>query len=118
LLKMSFQWDRLERLSGRSHKIAQNGDVRAVGSDAPRVHGQTKAFRHVQIHTCIVQFREAETCCRLNAVKSRRIDRPRRAVTLPRAARQFVELLPIALVPRIHRLIQSVIPYLDASQGL
>ena len=102
------QWLGLQGLPGRTHEVAQHSDVRAVGSDATGVNGQSQAFRHIKVHTCIVQFRKAETRGGQDAVKSRRIHGPRRAMALPGAARQIVKLLPIAFVPRIHRLIQSL----------
>ena len=113
-----FQCSELKGLAGRADEIAQDGDVRAVSSDAPGIHGESQAFRHIQIHAGIVQFGQAETCRGQDAVKPRRVDGPWRTVALPRAARQFVKLLPIAFVPRIHRLVQSVIPHLDASRGI
>ena len=98
----------LQRLAGRADKVTQDGDIRSVGSDAPGVNWKTEALRHIQVHACIVQFRKAETRGGQNAVKPRRINGPRRAMALPRAARQIVKLLPIAFVPRIHRTIQSL----------
>jgi hypothetical protein len=44
----------LHRLAGRTNEIAQNGNVRAVGSDAPGIHGQTEALGKLKIHTRVV----------------------------------------------------------------
>jgi len=48
--------ERLQRLAGRAHKIAQHSNIRAVGSDAPGIDWQSEALGQVQIDTGIVQF--------------------------------------------------------------
>jgi hypothetical protein len=53
---------RLEGLAGRSHKISQGRNVRAVSADPPGVHRKSQAFRQIQIQSCIIQFRKAESC--------------------------------------------------------
>src|SRR6266436_2869715 len=57
------------------------------------------------MHTGVVQLRQTETLRRQYAIDSRRIHRPRRAVTPPRAPRQLVKLFPIAFVPSRHLLL-------------
>jgi len=92
----------LPRLAGRSDEITQYGNVWAVRANAPGIHGQTEPLGKIEIHTCVVQFRQTETLRRQNAIQARRIDRPRRAVTPPGAPRQLVKLFPIAFVPSRH----------------
>jgi len=91
-------------LAGRANEIAQNGHVGAICADAPCIYWQSEPLGQVQIHTRVVQFRQAETLRRLHAIQARRIDRPGRAVTPPGTARQLVILLPIAFVPSRHSL--------------
>src|SRR5882672_3248484 len=98
----------LQRLAGGADEIAQNGNVGAINADASGVHRQAEAFGQIQIHAGVVQFRQAETLRWQYAIQTRRVDRPRRPVTLPRAARQFVKLLPIAFVPSRHAIPQYV----------
>ena len=86
----------------RADEIAQNSDVGAVSSDAPGVHWQTKTLGKVEIHTRIVEFRQAETLRGQHAIQARRVDRPRRAMTPPGPPRQLVKLFPIAFVPGRH----------------
>jgi hypothetical protein len=95
--------EKLQRLAGGAHEVAQRGDVGAVGPDASGVNGQTELLGLIEIDTGVIQFRQTVSSGRSDAVHARRIDRPRRAMTLPRAARQFVKLLPIAFVPIVHR---------------
>ena len=85
-----------------SDEIAQNSNVGAVGTDTPGVHGQTETLGKVEIHAGIVKLRQAESLCRQHAIQASRVDRPRRAVTTPRAPRQLVILFPIAFVPGRH----------------
>src|SRR6266481_7187904 len=92
----------LQRLSRRSDEIAQNSNVRSVSPDAPGVHWQTKTLREVEVHACVVKLRQAKTLRGQHAIQASRIDRPRRAMTPPRAARQLVKLFPIAFVPGRH----------------
>jgi hypothetical protein len=105
-------------LPGRTHEVTQHGHVGAIRSNASGIYGESQAFRHIQVHARVVQFRKAETRGRQNAVKPGRIHGPRRTMALPRAARQLVKLLPIAFMPRIHRTIQSATLKLDAKLGL
>src|SRR5258708_31562421 len=95
----------LQRLAGGSDEITENGNVRAVGSDAPSVHGQTEPLGKIEIDTRVVQLRQTETLRRQYTINSRRIHRPRRAVTPPGAPRQLVKLFPIAFVPSRHLLL-------------
>src|SRR5260370_40968583 len=86
-------------MAGGADEIAQHGHVGAVGSDAPSVHGQTEPLGKIEIDTRVVQLRQTETLRWQNAINSRRIHRPRRAVTPPGAPRQLVKSFPIAFVP-------------------
>src|SRR5204863_5575452 len=97
LMRRGLQW-----LSRRSDEIAQNSNVWSVSADAPGVHRQTEALSEIEIHSSVVQFRQAETLRGQHAIYPRGINRPRRAMTPPRAARQFVKLFPIAFVPGRH----------------
>src|SRR6266851_3952894 len=103
----------LQRLSRRSDEIAQNSNVRSVSPDAPGVHWQTKTLREVEVHACVVKLRQAKTLRGQHAIQASRIDRPRRAMTPPRAARQLVKLFPIAFVPGRHFMLRgkSFIPF-------
>src|SRR5713226_7185453 len=94
--------NRLQRLAGRAHKIPQDRDVRAIGTDAPSVDRQAEALGEIQIDTGVVQFRQAKTLRRQYAIQARGIDGTRRPVALPGTARQLVKLLPIAFVPSRH----------------
>src|SRR5271157_25539 len=96
----------LHRLAGGADEIAQNGDVGAVGADAAGVHGEAEALGEFEVDTSIIEFGKAETRGGLHAVETRRVDRAWRAMTLPGTARQLVELLPVAFVPRIHRMLR------------
>src|SRR5215469_13935608 len=89
----------LKRLAGRTYEVAQHGHVRTIRADAPCIHGQPETLGEIQVHAGIIQFRKAEACRRQYAIHSGGIDRPRRAVALPRAASQLIKLLPIAFVP-------------------
>lgn|SRR5579883_34003 len=99
----------LQRLAGRAHEVAEDSHIGAVSSDAAGVHREAEAFGEIQIHAGIVEFRKAEAGGRLHAIEARGIHGPRRTVTLPRPARQFVKLLPIAFVPSVHRALQSAV---------
>ena len=94
---------RLYGLTGGANEVAENSDVGAVGTDAACVYWKTKTFCEIEIDAGVVEFRQAETSGGLDAIHARRIDGPRRPMTLPRTASQFVKLLPIAFVPRVHR---------------
>jgi len=93
---------KLKRLAGAAHEIAEHGDVGTVGTDAASIDRKAEAFGKIEIDTRVIKFRETKTCGRRDAVRAGRIDRPRGAMAVPRAARQFVELLPVAFVPSIH----------------
>ena len=93
---------RLERLARGANEIAQDSDVRTVSADAAGVDGKAEALGDIEIDSGVIEFRKAETLRGQNTIDARRIDGTRRAVTLPGAPRQFVELLPIAFVPRGH----------------
>jgi hypothetical protein len=90
-------------LPRRAHKIAEHGHVRAVRSDAAGIHGQAKPLGLIEIDTGVIQLRQTKALRGQHAIQPRRIHGPRWAVTLPRPARQFIKLLPIAFVPRGHR---------------
>jgi hypothetical protein len=98
----------LHRLAGRTDEIAQNRDIGAVSADTASIHGQPEALREIEIHSGIVQFRQAETLRGQHAVQTRWVHRPRWTMTLPGAARQFVKLLPIAFVPSRHSIHEYV----------
>jgi len=92
----------LQRLPRRANEIAQNGNIGAVRADAPGIHRQTEPLGKIEIHTRVVQLGQAETLRRQHTIDARRIHRPRRAVTPPRAPCQLVKLFPIAFVPSRH----------------
>ena len=92
----------LQRLAGGADKVTQDGHVGTVGADAAGINWEAEAFSKIEIHTGIVEFGKAETRSGQHAVKSGRIDGARRPMALPGAARQFIKLLPIAFVPRVH----------------
>lgn len=92
----------LERMARRTYEIAEYGYVRPIGADATGIYRQAKTLGQVQVHASIIEFRQAETSRGVHAVHARRVYRSWRAMTLPRAARQFVKLLPIAFVPSGH----------------
>ena len=92
----------LQRVPGRAHEIAQHGYVWLVGADSPRIHRKAEPLRKLEIHARIVKFRKAKTLRGQHAIQPRRIHGPRWTVRSPRAARHFIELLPIAFVPSRH----------------
>jgi hypothetical protein len=92
----------LQRLARGAHEIAKGSDIGAVSADASGVNGQAELFGLIEIDSGVIQFRQTVARGRSDAVHARGIDRPRRAMTLPGAARQFVKLLPIAFVPAVH----------------
>jgi len=105
-------------LARGAHKVSQHSYVGAISPDTSGVYGQAEPLGEIEIDTGIIQLRQAETLRRQNAVYARRIHRPGRTVTLPRPARQFVILLPIAFVPRGHRALYYVLCFrLDALCG-
>ena len=94
--------DESEGLARGTHEVAQHGDVWPVGADTASIHRQAEAFGQIEIHTSIVEFRQAKALRGQNPVQTRRVDRARGAMSLPRTARQLVKLLPIAFVPGRH----------------
>lgn len=92
----------LQRLTRGPHKIPEGRNVGSVCANAPGVHRQAEKFRQIEIQSGVVKLGQAESGGRQNSVYPGRIDRPGRAVTLPRAARQLVKLFPIPLVPGSH----------------
>src|SRR5260370_5106307 len=86
----------------RADEIAQNSNVGAVSADTPGVHWQTETLGKVEIHTRIVEFRQAETLRGQHAIQARRVHRPWRAGTPPGSPRQLLKLFPIAFVPARH----------------
>jgi hypothetical protein len=103
--------ERLNRTAGGADKVAKDGHIRAVDSDAAGVHGQAELFGLFKIYTRVIEFREAETLRGQNAVKACRIDRAGRTMTAPGAARYLVELLPVAFVPSGHAVVLGRVPY-------
>lgn len=97
----------LQRLAGRANEVAQDGDVGAVSANASGVNGKTEALGEIKVDPSVIEFRQTEAGSGLYAIYARGIDRPRRTATVPGAAGQFVELLPIALVPSVHDSIDS-----------
>src|SRR5579864_2020123 len=104
------QEGKLQRLPRRPHEVAQHRHVGAIRADASRIHGQPQLLREIQIDTRIIQLRQTKSLSRQHAVNPRRIHRPRRTMTLPRAPRQFIKLLPIAFVPSRHSVVCCYYP--------
>ena len=98
----------LNRAVRGADEVAEDGYVGAVGADAPCVHGETELFGLFEINAGVVEFGKAETLGGRNAIQPGRIDRARRPVTAPRAAGNFIELLPIAFLPSSHNLSRSL----------
>jgi hypothetical protein len=103
-------------LAGASDEIAEYGNVGAVGAKATRVDRKAETLGKFEIDIGVIEFREAEAGGGQHAIEAARIDGSRRAMTLPRAARQFVELLPIAFVPSRHAVVLKYVRFkaLDA----
>jgi hypothetical protein len=97
--------EKLEWLTGRTHKITQHRYVGTVRTNASCIDRQTKPLGLIKIDAGVIQFRKAETLCREHTVQSRRIYRTGRTMPLPWPSRQFVKLLPIAFVPSRHSLL-------------
>ncbi len=93
----------LQRLAGGADEFAENGYVGAVHTDATGVDGQTKGFGEIEINAGVVQFREAIALCRCHTIEAGGINGPRRTMTAPGTASQFVKLPPIAFLPSRHR---------------
>lgn len=109
---------RLERLARGADEIAEDGDVGAIGADAAGVNGKTEALGEIEINAGVIEFGKTETLRGQNAVQARGIDRARRTMALPGTASQLIKLLPIAFVPRGHRLLCYVLFFrLDARSG-
>ena len=87
---------------GRADKVAEDGNVGTVGTDATGVNREAELFGLLEVDSSIVEFRKAETLRGQNAIQTRRINRTRRAMTAPRATSYLVELLPIAFLPSGH----------------
>ena len=100
--KIAYTGLRLQRLAGRAHKIAQHGDVGGVSANPARVHRESEALGEIEIDSGIVEFRKTKPSGWSDAIHAGRIDGPRWPVALPGPARQFVELLPVSLVPSMH----------------
>ena len=83
-------------------EFAQDRDVGAVDTDAASIDGEAETFGEIEIDAGVIEFRKAVTLRGRNTIETGRIDRPGRTMTAPRAARQFVELLPIAFLPSGH----------------
>src|ERR1700680_1443613 len=93
---------KLQWLARGAHEITQDRNIGAVSADASRVHGQAQAFGLIQIDPRVIQFRQAKALRRQHTIQPSGIHGPRGAMTLPRTARQFVKLLPVAFVPSSH----------------
>lgn len=93
---------RLQRVAGGADEFAENGDVRAIYTDAAGIDRKIKTLGKIQIHTGVVKFRKTVALRGRNAIQSRRINRPGRTMTAPGPARQFIKLLPIAFLPSGH----------------
>ena len=92
----------LQRVPGRAHEIAQHGYVWLVGADSARIHRKAEPLGKFQIHARVIKLRKTEPLRGQHAIQPRRIHGPRRTMRSPRAARHFIELLPIAFVPSRH----------------
>src|SRR5260370_39797745 len=84
--------------------MAQNGNMGAVRADAPGIHRQTEPLGKIEIHTRVVQLGQAETLRRQHTLDARRIHRPRRAGTPPRAPHQPLKPVPTPFLPTRHSL--------------
>src|SRR5215470_11877445 len=91
-----------DRTVRRADEIAEDGDIGSVGADAARVHREAESFGLFEINACVVEFRQAETVRRQNAIQARRINRSGWTMTAPRPTSYLVELLPIAFLPSGH----------------
>jgi len=89
-------------LARRANEVAQHGHIGTVSADAPCIHGQTQLLSEVEIDARIIQLGQTESLRRQHAINPCWIHRPRRPMTLPRAARQFIKLFPIPFVPSCH----------------
>lgn len=107
--KFAQRENRLTRLAGRADKIAQHVDIGTIGADTAGIDGKAEALGEIEIDAGVIKFGKTETLGGQHAVQARGIHRPRRAMTLPRAARQFIKLLPIAFVPSGHGSLGSVL---------
>jgi hypothetical protein len=83
-------------------EIPQHSHIRAISANAAGIHGQAEALGEIQIHSGVVEFRQAKASRRLNTVHTRWINRARRPVALPRTACYFVKLFPISFLPSVH----------------
>jgi len=92
----------LQGVSVGAHEFAKDRDVGAVDTDTAGIDGEAQTFGEIEIHTGVVEFRKAVALRWRHTIEAGRIDRPGRTMTAPRAARQFVELLPIAFLPSGH----------------
>lgn len=93
---------RLQRVPRGAYKIAQHGYVWFVCADSPRIHWKPQPLGKFQIHARVIKFRKTKTLRWQHAIQPRRINRPRRTVRPPRAARHLIKLFPIAFVPGGH----------------
>ena len=94
--------EKLQRLARAAHKIAQHGDVGAVGADASCIDRKAKPFGLIEVDTGVIKLRQAETLRGEHTIQASRIYGTGRTMPLPWPPRQFVELLPIAFVPSGH----------------
>ena len=83
-------------------EVAENCDVGAIGANAAGVYRESKLFGLFEVDPSVVEFRQAESMRRQNAIQSRRIHRAGWTMTAPRTTSYLVELLPIAFLPSGH----------------
>src|SRR5579863_179927 len=94
--------EELQAVPGGADEVAEDGDVGAVDADAACIYGEAEAFCEIEVHAGVIEFGKTETLSRRNAIEARRIDGAGRPVTAPRAASDFVKLLPVAFLPGGH----------------
>ncbi len=91
-----------------THIIPKRGDVGAVGADATRVHWQSKKLGLFDAEACIVQFSQAISFSRGEAVAQGSVHRTRRPIHLPALSYDMEEIVPISPVPHEALRIQCV----------
>ena len=97
-----FKQVRLTGVAGRADEFAEDGYVGPVHADATGVDWKTETFGLIQTNASVIKFRKTVALCRSHTIQPGRIHRPGRTMPAPRAARQFVKLLPIAFLPGRH----------------
>src|ERR1700739_1278546 len=94
-------------MEGEANYVTQDGDIRPVSANASGVNGKPQTLGEIQVDPGVIEFRQTKAGSGLYAIYAGGIDRARRTATVPGAPGQFVELLPIALVPSVHDSIDS-----------